>query len=124
MVSRRMARWVDRRQLPPCALCDATLRVICQIQLFWIGTTIEAHCADFAVPDQLGTAETEALPPPLYIFRRTAIFLAIPAFHRLHPKPMSDRHAFEIKRGAQGRARPARDNAVTGHIEARRLNII
>jgi hypothetical protein len=34
---------------------------------------------------------------------------------------MSDRHAFEIKWGAQGRARPAREKVVTGHIEAQRL---
>ena len=71
-------------------LRDPTLRVVRHIQLFRIGPTVEAHRAGLAAPDQLGAAETEALPAPLSIFRGSAVKLAIPAFHRLHPKPMPD----------------------------------
>src|SRR5664279_2356896 len=69
-----------------------------------------------AAPDQLGAAETEALPAPLGIFRGSAVKLAIPAFHRLHPKPMPDGQSFEFQRGAQRRARSALHDVVAGHI--------
>ena len=88
VVAHRLAVRADQRVAQPR---DGGLAAGGHHQLVGIGAAVVTHGHGLAAPDQLGAREAEVAPAPDRVVGRPAVFVAIPAFHRLDREAVADR---------------------------------
>ena len=105
-------------------LGDVALALLGHDELLGIGAAVGAHRTSLAAPQQLGAGQAEAPPATFGILGRAAVALAVPAFHRMNGKTMTDGHAVEFKWRPERRLRTMRDDVVAGQVEPERLDVV
>src|SRR5690606_32152994 len=65
-------------------------------QLVRARTPVVPDGRGFTAPDELRSAQAEALPATPRVFAGPAVARAVPAFHRQHAEPVADAHAVDI----------------------------
>src|SRR5690606_8900671 len=65
-------------------------------QLVRARTPVVPDGRGFTAPDELRSAQAEALPAAPRVFAGPAVARAVPAFHRQHAEPVADAHTVDI----------------------------